>query len=143
MTSDLMKAADELARQMDLIEKEAARGIEWGEEDPIRMLDWFDTEWVNALTAYLTARESAGEVKVKPLVWIGDNYSEGIFWSATTEFGQYQVRESEVSGIYMQWDGFCMGVLGKGFDTSDEAKAAAQADYETRIRSALVQEEKG
>ncbi|MFV1627978.1 hypothetical protein VWY34_15520 [Phaeobacter sp. JH20_02] len=62
--TNLIKAADALAEQMRLIEEEAKRTIEWDEEDPIRMLDWFDTEWINSLTAYRQARESAEDADV-------------------------------------------------------------------------------
>ncbi|MEX5513593.1 hypothetical protein [Pseudophaeobacter sp. 1A09344] len=53
---EAVAAADELARQMGEIEKEAGRELEYGEEDPIRMLDWFDTEWNNALERFRSAR---------------------------------------------------------------------------------------
>lgn len=53
---EAVAAADELARQMDEIEKEAGREFEYGEEDPIRMLDWFDTEWIRALERFRSAR---------------------------------------------------------------------------------------
>jgi hypothetical protein len=53
---EAVAAADELARQMDEIEKESSRALEYGEEDPIRMLDWFDTEWIKSLERFRNAR---------------------------------------------------------------------------------------
>ncbi|AUQ74795.1 hypothetical protein [Phaeobacter piscinae] len=131
--TDLIKAADALAEEMRLIEEEAKRTIEWDEEDPIRMLDWFDTKWINALSAYRQARKSAGDgVKVKPLVWECEG---GWRWKGTPPDGFF------TSVAKWVWQapkgGFKHAGTKEPFATLEEAKAAAQADYEARIKAAL------
>lgn len=116
MTSDLMKAADELAEAVE------SRMNDLGGYDgrfPVR----------KALTAYLTARESAGEVKVKPLVW-KNGHAHGVGHHYFTRNGcLYRGEFSGKTGLH----------CGPAW----ELEEVAQADYETRIRSALVQEEEG
>ncbi|MFV1694251.1 hypothetical protein VXL39_02205 [Phaeobacter sp. JH20_25] len=133
--TNLIKAADALAEQMRLIEEEAKRTIEWDEEDPIRMLDWFDTEWINSLTAYRQARESADGVKVKPLVWI-EVPAYSTWYYAKTEVGEYRCGWDHSRGFYFTMVG--NDVVGLKFMKGlTEAKAAAQSDYEARIKAAL------
>lgn len=73
----------------------------------------------------IQTHELAPEVKVKPLVWV---QCEGDLWSSE---GAYLYFIDKVKR------GFSVnGVLGVQ-DTLEEAKAAAQADYEARILSAL------
>lgn len=82
-------------------------------------------------SAYHTARESAGEVEVKPLVWVKHYTHE--------ETGRYEAKPEHIGEAYhVNNEGwwFALDVLNK-CDGIEDAKAAAQADYERRIRSAL------
>ncbi len=80
---------------------------------------------------------AARVVKVKPLVWIDRNG----FWRAVSAIeGVYEILE--VSGTYhlsriVHGHGSSM----KPCPTLESAKAAAQADYEARIRGALADQE--
>ena len=71
-------------------------------------------------------------VRVKPLAWAGDN-------SAMTPFGGYSIGDRP--GPRDDWDHFGWSIGddsdGEEFASPDAAKAAAQADYETRILAAL------
>jgi len=84
----------------------------------------------------LLAAERRG-VKVKPLEW-GDTHAErGIHMQARTPFGRYVLKRGT---------GFCYEVSGpagfrEAYKFEEAAQAAAQADYEARIRSALVPDE--
>ncbi|AUQ89834.1 hypothetical protein PhaeoP24_01206 [Phaeobacter inhibens] len=139
--TDLIKTADALAEEMRLIEEEAKRTIEWGEEDPIRMLYWFDTQWINALTTYRQARESADGVKVKPLVWSDPQppragrpsydhvISETIFGPIIIEWKSW--KDHDEPGAQLPWGEY---VCGKDLET---AKAEVFTRYEARIKAAL------
>lgn len=73
--------------------------------------------------------------KVKPLSWQKENI-DGTFWTGAAPMGHdYRVKFNGTN-----W-GALRGMLTIGeYDTCDEAKAAAQADYDSRIRSALITE---
>lgn len=80
-------------------------------------------------------------VKVKPLVWRDhrpDSFPEPA-WSAQTSFGFYNIEEVSASDS----PAYVVRLHAHHFvadkDSLDEAKAAAQADYEARIKSALVE----
>jgi len=74
-------------------------------------------------------REAVG-VAVKPLEWEPDPDFGGL------KSGEYRVRAGIwTHGYYWTKDDY---EAQTGFEDQDEAKAAAQADYEQRIRSALV-----
>lgn len=93
-----------------------------------------------ALTAAARVRansEGDGEV-VKPLEW---KQSANGDWHANTEVGEYAV--GKVAGYVILFlrritRGLPDDVDLNGWDSADEAKAAAQADFEKRIRSALA-----
>lgn len=75
----------------------------------------------------------AEAVTVKPLEWIGDHVA-----SAETPFGTYTVAEN----IKDRWEWTfhkypCGSPDETAYETEDKAKAAAQADYEARILSAI------
>lgn len=79
-------------------------------------------------------------VKVKPLVWRDhrpDSFPEPA-WSAQTSFGFYNIEEVSASDS----PAYVVRLHAHHFvadkDSLDEAKAAAQADYEARIKSALI-----
>jgi len=96
----------------------------------------------DALEAY--RRQARDEARrVKPLVWEGDGHwasgpDEGWMEEATTTFGWGYSIEFDRDGNFMVDSTFDWSK--DGFDTPDEAKAAAQADYERRILSALIGE---
>ncbi|MEI3803114.1 hypothetical protein V6R85_01210 [Agrobacterium sp. CCNWLW32] len=87
-----------------------------------------------ALEAALSAVEPqpAPSVAVKALEW-RQNTIDFEIWSAETILGPYNVMK-----IVNRWDvsRYTLHKIGS-FNELDEAKAAAQADYEARIRSAL------
>lgn len=80
----------------------------------------------------------ATAVKVRPLEW--DKHPDDDEWYSI-DSGNYQVSDYCVYHSPNS-DGWCLNVRGhlldEDFSSSDAAKAAAQADYEQRIRSALV-----
>lgn len=91
-----------------------------------------------AIEAYLSAAHAPqGGVRVKPLEWVTEPGRGEEFpgWVAETAFGkEYRVFKAWW-GKENKW-----GFVGdEGFaHTADQAKAAAQADYEARILSALT-----
>lgn len=70
--------------------------------------------------------------RVKALEWKDRDSAEGGYWFARTPFVEYRLYKEEDGG-FRSW--FAMS--GLGFDsetgTIEEAKAAAQADYERRV----------
>ena len=75
----------------------------------------------------LLASRTSNEVLVKPLEWDGNNAfcvgpSYHVWWY---ENGKCWLARENTRGI------------GDGFETAEDAKAAAQSDYASRIRSAL------
>lgn len=82
--------------------------------------------------AHVTA---ARVVKIKPLVWRGEP-SWG--WKAAqTSIGEYLMQECDCGGITLKLDH--REIWRSENRNEDAAKAAAQADYEARIRSAIVE----
>jgi hypothetical protein len=81
-------------------------------------------------------REEELTVSVKPLVWSHRNDQPAYEVCADCPFGRYAISPAGEHGYGWKqprqnvWSGF--------LPTCDEAKAAAQADYEARIRSALL-----
>jgi hypothetical protein len=78
--------------------------------------------------------------KVKPLVWEGDGHwhsgdNEGWMEEANTPFGWGYSIEFGINGYFKAESTF--GWSQDGFDNPDEAKDAAQADYDRRILEAL------
>ena len=71
-------------------------------------------------------------VKVKPLVW--ERHHRGLMASAGG-IGEAYIFALQHDGRYECIKGM---IFAPRFETSDAAKAAAQADYDTRIRSALT-----
>jgi hypothetical protein len=90
----------------------------------------------DAISAALSDKQ-AGEVKIKPLEWPNDSD-----WNiATSELGRYVVRPCLATNFSGQWLLMRAGAEDSDktlYPSEDAAKAAAQADYEQRIRSALV-----
>lgn len=80
----------------------------------------------------------AAQPTVKPLVWtqivIPEQAMQGTWWKAAAITGDYEVHQfNDRDEIILQGRG--MG--NPEYPTIDAAKAAAQADYEARILSAL------
>ncbi|AUR03152.1 hypothetical protein PhaeoP72_01167 [Phaeobacter inhibens] len=139
--TDLIKAADALAEEVDL-ERKMKLKFDGTPEDPIQTVDpqvvsW--SEWQKQrvimherLTAYRQARESAGGVKVKPLVW---HRSHICSWNGdyhTVPTG-YTVRCADENG--WKWS-TPLGAF--GYCSSPEAaKDAAQSHREASIKAAL------
>ncbi|MCD1645253.1 hypothetical protein [Aurantimonas coralicida] len=92
----------------------------------------------DAIDAALTAG-TPGPVAVKPLEWEGLEKSGVVeYWSVQTALHQnaeYEVYDSGGGLFRCDFDG---SRIAAGCDSPEEAKAAAQADYERRIRSTLV-----
>jgi hypothetical protein len=91
------------------------------------------SEAITAIRRDLLAAEAAlaGAVTVKPLVWvdIDDDYSTADHPTGFCEVVRY------AGG----WEAnFCGVVITPAYPDREAAKAAAQADYETRIRAALI-----
>lgn len=100
-------------------------------------LDDFETERFEALVAALSAALSAssllpqeGEIGVKKLEWIetGEDFIAG------SVAGEYEILRTPEA-----WTAFRNGQgLSRHNNSPDDAKAAAQSDYEARILSALI-----
>ena len=75
---------------------------------------------------------AARGIRVKPLVWKAGRMAG--YWSALSVAGLYVVRDFGDEEILAERDG---ETVGKWCVTLEAAKAAAQADYESRILAAL------
>lgn len=77
-------------------------------------------------------------VTVKPLKWtfwdLPHDYGRGS-WDANTAFDMYQIHD--VSKKFPDDGRYYCPKVSDQFDTLEAAKAAAQADYEARILSAI------
>jgi hypothetical protein len=90
---------------------------------------------VMALPAAPMGDAASVGVKVKPLVW-RDGEVAGRYYNAATILGDaYLLRVTELDSP--RW---CFGHMGQWYnaDSVEDAKAAAQANYEARILSALT-----
>lgn len=85
------------------------------------------------------AAPPAAEAVVKPLEWIERRNAFGPTFHAKTSIDLYIAATASGEGCQGTWYWFVAGDTIKGWANSEgEAKAAAQADYEARIRSALA-----
>jgi hypothetical protein len=89
-------------------------------------------------------RRGLEPVKIKPLQWhffkLPHDYRNGSreAWEAYSLDRKYEILDLGNGGYDAKVNGFRFYLRWFGqYSTEDEAKAAAQADYETRIRSAL------
>ncbi|CDP50668.1 Phage protein [Devosia sp. DBB001] len=81
----------------------------------------------------LSRAEGQEPVEVKPLEWITVDRAQAL--QASCVSGGYTIQPTKRGMCYVaDWG----GRLVKGNCSAEEAKAAAQADYDNRIRSALV-----
>lgn len=95
------------------------------------------TDWEtlpDRITAVLEAHFRTGAVKVKPLEWTEYGRDDLMkYWNAeAAPFGVYYRIERDRDRFWMS-----LSEDWSLHDTPEEAKAAAQADYERRILSAL------
>jgi hypothetical protein len=79
--------------------------------------------------------------RVKALVW-NEYETEGEVdrWDAETALGTFYEISTQFDGYHVAHD--CTHLAAR-FDTLDDAKAAAQADYEARIRACLASDKEG
>ena len=100
-----------------------------------------DAHLVRAIIEVYEAAKGGGEVAatgkhtlqvaIKPLQWRGS--------SSDSPVGEYIARKDFLAGDDAPWDLSLDGMgIGGVYDSVREAKAAAQADYDARIRSALA-----
>lgn len=78
-----------------------------------------------------SAPDTVSGMVVKPLEWVAEHDEK--FLRAVTPFGGYWVKFNGST-----WDMIANGAWRLTVDSRDEAKSAAQADYDQRIRSALA-----
>jgi hypothetical protein len=135
MTQALTQARKALEAIVDTLDAE-----EMGEGPPasLHVAHWqkLHEDAQSALAAIDAALEGGAVPKVKALVWkearISDQWER---FSAECVFGCYEVLEWSDGGF----GGTLPGSLTEfDADSIEAAKAAAQADYERRIRSAIV-----
>lgn len=132
-------AASLTALQARVEELERERDLAWRARH-----DWFKATGTANRRRYEAESqlaEARRAVEVKPLVWkpIGDAEKASVYgvrFIARCSFGEYFVN----SGAYGKegWSFSRLGYAEIAASSADEAKAAAQADFETRIRSALA-----
>lgn len=100
-------------------------------------------EAIARLPSLITALRSrpVREVEVKPLVWEARNDRE----SAASWFGGHYITVKDFDGWrWMRVNGRALADVAQvPTTTEEEAKAAAQANYESRIRAALTEEGEG
>lgn len=118
-----MKITDEMVMRGQL----ATNGLKYG---------LTDAEMRAALEAAVADVPEAEAVRVKPLEWVEHGDQDFVWYRAMTTVGlRYNVEDDGFSEKKFH---LTVGQLVLGnFDVLDEAKAAAQADYERRILSAL------
>jgi len=89
-----------------------------------------------AITAYLQAVGPEPAVAVRPLEWDRETPTEWQpeTWKAGSLVGEYDIQR-EKDGTF---SGFAPNAGTDLFHTLEAAKAAAEADYASRIRSALI-----
>lgn len=116
--TDLIKAADALASHVESV-------AEW-----MRSNGYDDSADLDALSVYRQARESADGVKVKPLVWEGD-------FAHTSLGGYYHIEHGNEHVLVLKFHtGSSQTGIAIKYDIP-AIEAAAQADYESRIKAAL------
>ena len=101
----------------------------------------FKENFVGNWNSRASAAPTDDALRVKPLEWEWDTRDVGDFWSAKTAVGEYEAGRSDDGYAFACCDGPVMWEWQPDEDARllsiDDAKAAAQADYETRIRAAL------
>jgi len=131
ITDEMIEAAARAMCERDGFKWDAASVMETanGDEPEQQREYWLDKADA-ALTAALAVQTQQG-VEVRRLEWDEDDTAENGFWGAyeITDRGDGQYDVSMNGGRIAS---------GRKLPSKHAAKAAAQSDYETRIRSALV-----
>lgn len=134
---------DELVKLADAYEAGTAKCVASGYEE---FGPAFQRERALVATALRRLASSDGGVKVRELEWEkGEgNLSGQIVWSSGDPWVFWIVKDADKPSYVwcenFNIEGWCPASPVRGvFDTLEAAKAAAQQDYEARIRSALVE----
>lgn len=130
--TDVKELVERLRQLMRFASDQKSR--DWDEQDEIRNVFHSAFKTLQDAKAALEALSLSQGVAVKPLEW-EPRQPEGAFL-AVTEIGRYFARPQFEMFVW-----FLESVTkdGHGYVASiDEAKSAAQADYERRVLSALV-----
>jgi len=112
--NNLIKAADELAKHVA------------GQLMYMDLCNDKGDVWRNmhaALTAYRAARESAGGVEVKPLVWESEGFG---YWTSVGVSGKYKITIGEDAKFFTSGP----GVRSSGTDLDGEKKKCDAANAE-------------
>ena len=112
--------------------------IESGREDAYRAIEALFAEppeiEANPNRYAASPSSPASGVRVKALEWVQSSFG-GQAWRAHSILGLYRVAMGSTAG--WAFEGYDGTEVSQRADNIDAAKAAAQADYEARIRSAL------
>lgn len=127
MTADRIKALEEALRTKAAM-IELGEKIAWG-SDVALMREAADALAASRAASDCQQQDLVTATRVKPLVW-NDDPSSALDCAWIDVFGLYQITDEDV--LFIGHD--CIGTAHK---TTEAAKAAAQADYEARILSAL------
>lgn len=144
--SDVMAVMDDLAPVSQPAAEPYAwlcngKGDGWQENDKITrdpelVADYLKRPHVWTIEPLYRAAPPAAEAVVKPLEWktAAPNCEE-----AESSIGEYSIeRDPDEQMTVFPWSTWGPDDMVGHFDTLEAAKAAAQADYDARIRSALV-----
>ena len=137
--------SETLAQEFARLVKEYHEGDDHTKPEAWNLLADYAVDNADAISAALSDKQ-AGEVKIKPLEWTGllspreDGPAEPTGdIEAATLIGEYSVCLDEDEGVSeTPWCAWSPVENIGHFESLEAAKAAAQSDYETRIRSALV-----
>jgi len=133
MTTDTpLSAVDEIA-QPDHEIVLALEGLAWIAAHQAKGVRADMERLIDTLRTRISSLEASGEVAVKELEW----KLIGRAWIAETDIGDYEVSVFELEGVSTRLI-TPFDRTGVWFRTDKDAKAAAQADFSRRIRSALV-----
>lgn len=133
--------ADEVLAALSATEGEA-EPVAWGSESALKMIAAGVHATIHPyappldpVPLYRRPPSAPAGVKVKPLEW-KEYETEGEIdrWDTETALGTFYEIITEFDGYHVAHDYTHWAVK---FETPDEAKAAAQTDYEQRIRSSL------
>ncbi|MBB5040851.1 NUMOD4 motif-containing HNH endonuclease [Shinella fusca] len=133
--------SETLAQEFARLVKEYHEGDDHTKPEAWNLLADYAVDNADAISAALSDKQ-AGEVKIKPLEWKETSDDSGRYATVNTSVGSYDAFELSLnvrggSRTMFGWTGHWMNGDQKA-DSFEAAKAAAQADYEQRIRSALV-----
>lgn len=123
---ELVDCLRECKKQIDVIVSDGAQSVDWQQ--------WRDD--LDELLLHVASPPAVETPKVKALEW--KRAGDGGLSRAETVLGTYRVwTHAEANGNWFCNRDFGREEQGTVWPNEEEAKAAAQADYEQRIRSAL------